>query len=268
LEGNDGPGRLALGMTLRLRASALRGAAVRVSPDAFIRAEPTVLVVDDHPLFGLSLAFALRLQGVSSLWPHDRPLNAFRLAEQIRRDEAGVVVLGLPLADDGVWIPLIEACLAANARVLIVTGSHDQELGAGALIAGAEAVFDKARPFDDLARDLFNMIVGNAADTQLQPRDLAAPVTEEVPRTASRRRALESLSPREREVLRCLMDGKTVDEIAGGAALSVATVRSHVHAVLTKLGVNCQIAAVAVAHRGGWTADSGLEGSFQTDQAR
>jgi DNA-binding NarL/FixJ family response regulator len=190
------------------------------------------------------------------------------LAEQIRRDEVGVVVFGLPDADDGVCIPLIEACRAANARVLIIVGSHNLELEASALLAGAEAVFDKAQRFDDLAGDLFQMIVGNAAHAQLQPRDWAAPVTEEALATAPRRRALESLSPRERDVLRCLMDGKTVDEIAGGAALSVATVRSHVHAILTKLGVNCQLAAVAAGHRGGWTADSRLRGSSVAGDAR
>jgi DNA-binding NarL/FixJ family response regulator len=63
------------------------------------------------------------------------------------------------------------------------------------------------------------------------------------------------------------MEGKTVDEIAVGAALSVATVRSHVHAILTKLGVNCQVAAVATAHRGGWSADWRLRASQPIDQA-
>lgn len=255
-------------MTLRMRTLAQPEGGVRLSSDAFSGAVPTVLVVDEHHLFAQSLAFALRLQGVRSLWPHHKPLSAVHLAEQIRRDEVGVVVLGLPDEDDGICIPVIEACRGANARVLIVTGSHDHELEASALLAGAEVAFDKARPFDDLAADLFQMIVGNAAHAQLQPRDWAARVTEEAHGSAPRRRALESLSTREREVLRCLMDGKTVDEIAGGAALSVATVRSHVHAILTKLGVNCQLAAVAAGHRGGWTADSRLGGSSVADDAR
>jgi DNA-binding NarL/FixJ family response regulator len=255
------------GMTLRVGTPAPPGAVVSLSPYAMPRVEPKVLVVDHHPLFAQSLAFALQLQGASSLWTHDGPLNALRLPKMISRDEVGVVVLGLPLADDGVGKPLIEACLAADARVLIITLSDDNEFEFGALLAGAEAVFNKVRPFDDLARDLFDVIVGEAANTQLQPRELDAPVTKEGPRTAPAQRPLESLTPREREVLRCLMDGKTVDEIAGGAALSVATVRSHVHAILTKLGVNCQLAAVAAAHRAGWTVDSRLGDAHRADLA-
>lgn len=243
-------------MTLRMGTPAPPGAVVSLSPYAMPRTEPKVLVVDHHPLFAQSLAFALRLQGARSLWTHDGPLNALRLAKMISRDEVGVVVLGLPLADDGVGTSLIEACLAADARVLIIMLSDDSELESGALRAGAEAVFNKVRPFDDLARDLFDLIVGEAAYTQLQPRELAAPVTREGPRTAPAHRPLESLTPREREVLRCLMDGKTVDEIAAAAELSVATVRSHVHAILSKLGVNCQLAAVAAAHRAGWPGRS------------
>ena len=254
-------------MILRSRAPVLMSALPGTSSDANRRTEPTVLVVDNHPLFALSLAFALRLQGAGSLWPHDRPLNALHLAEQIRRDEVGVVVLGLPLADDSVCVPLIKAFRAANARVLIVAGSADDEFEAGALLAGAEAVLEKARPFDDLARDVFLMIVGDAARTQHQPRGSAPRPAEEGPSTAPQPRALESLSPREREVLRCLMDGKTVDEIADGTPISVATVRSHVRAILTKLGVNCQLAAVAAGHRAGWTAHSRLKVSHPAGRA-
>ena len=239
---------------------------VRVLPDV-TAAEPTVLVVDNQPLFARTLAFALQILVVSSHWTADTPLNALHLAEQLRRDDVSVVVLGLPVAEDFICRPLIEACGAAQARVLIVTESYDDELEAGALLAGAVAVFDKARPFDDLARDLFEMIMDDTTHRELRPRDLAAHVTEHVPRASARRGALESLSPRENEVLRCLVDGKTVDEIAAGAALSVATVRSHVHAILTKLGVNCQVAAVATARRGGWSADWRLRSSQPIDQA-
>ena len=255
-------------MILGSRAPVLMGALTRTSSEASRRTEPTVLVVDDHPLFAQSLAFALRLQGLGTIRHAEGRPNARQLTELIRRDDVAVVILDLPLADDEAGTHLLEACSATSARVLVVTNSRHHEIESGALVAGAEAVLDKARPFDDLAGDLFALIVSDAARDESQPYRSVAPVTKEVARTTPRRDALDSLSPREREVLRCLMDGKTVDEIAGGAALSVATVRSQVRAILTKLDVNCQLAAVAEAHREGWTADSPLGGSHLVDSVR
>jgi NarL family two-component system response regulator LiaR len=48
---------------------------------------------------------------------------------------------------------------------------------------------------------------------------------------------LESLSPREREVLASLSRGRSNREIARELALSEETVKSHVSRVLTKLGL-------------------------------
>lgn len=44
-------------------------------------------------------------------------------------------------------------------------------------------------------------------------------------------------------------------EIASDAVVSVATVRSQVRGVLTKLGVSSQLQAVARARRAGWRRD-------------
>jgi two-component system, NarL family, nitrate/nitrite response regulator NarL len=67
---------------------------------------------------------------------------------------------------------------------------------------------------------------------------------------------LRDLSPQEREVLRHLMAGHTVGEIAALRVVSVATVRTQVKAILAKLDLSSQLAAVAVAHRAGWEPHS------------
>jgi two-component system nitrate/nitrite response regulator NarL len=48
------------------------------------------------------------------------------------------------------------------------------------------------------------------------------------------------------------MQGDSADEIAASTFVSLATVRSHIRAILQKLGVNSQLAAVAAASRAGW----------------
>ena len=86
----------------------------------------------------------------------------------------------------------------------------------------------------------------------------------ELSREVARRRAqaqarlapFEALTPREREVLAALAVGRSADEIAEEQVVSVATVRSHIRGVLDKLGVNSQVAAVALAWQRGWAADA------------
>ncbi|MDN5797896.1 MAG: LuxR C-terminal-related transcriptional regulator [Intrasporangium sp.] len=64
-------------------------------------------------------------------------------------------------------------------------------------------------------------------------------------------RALGHLTPWEALVLEALMDGASAVEIAERTSRSLHTVRSHIKAVLSKLGVSSQVAAVGVAERSG-----------------
>jgi two-component system, NarL family, nitrate/nitrite response regulator NarL len=72
--------------------------------------------------------------------------------------------------------------------------------------------------------------------------------------------ALAQLTRQEQNVLAALMEGQAVREIASSNVISPLTVRSHVRSILMKLGVNSQLAAVALAHRSGWRPDT-LAGS-------
>ncbi|WP_344555067.1 response regulator transcription factor, partial [Streptomyces atrovirens] len=75
--------------------------------------------------------------------------------------------------------------------------------------------------------------------------------------TAARRhrteseRLVESLTPREREVLRCMVAGLGRKAVAERLFLSPHTVRTHMQNVLGKLGVHSTLAAVALARRAG-----------------
>lgn len=56
---------------------------------------------------------------------------------------------------------------------------------------------------------------------------------------------LATLTPRERGVLVALVEGKAAEQIARDEYCSLHTVRSHIRAVLYKLGVTSQLQAVA-----------------------
>lgn len=79
-------------------------------------------------------------------------------------------------------------------------------------------------------------------------------------KVASIRRALRHdaphsappLTPRETEVLHHVAAGLQNKEVAQKLHLSLATVRNHVHSILTKLGVHSKLEAVSLSFRNGW----------------
>jgi DNA-binding NarL/FixJ family response regulator len=70
------------------------------------------------------------------------------------------------------------------------------------------------------------------------------------------RERLDRLSTREGEILRHLMAGRSVCEIAAQRFVSEATVRTQVKAILFKLELKSQLAAVAAARDGGWDPEA------------
>ena len=63
---------------------------------------------------------------------------------------------------------------------------------------------------------------------------------------------LESLSPRERQILRLLADGETTSSVADNLGVGESTVRTHVERMRSKLCVNTRAAAVAEGFRLGY----------------
>jgi DNA-binding CsgD family transcriptional regulator len=62
------------------------------------------------------------------------------------------------------------------------------------------------------------------------------------------------LTPREREVLALVADGRTNRQIAEALFISAKTASVHVSNILAKLGVGSRVEAAAVAHRLGLLA--------------
>ena len=76
------------------------------------------------------------------------------------------------------------------------------------------------------------------------------------------------LTEREKFVLAELMEGHGAEQIAKAAVVSISTVRSQIKAILQKLGVNSQLAAVAMARRAGWSPESAPRRSSAPSSSR
>lgn len=138
-----------------------------------------------------------------------------------------------------------------GVRSVVLAERDDPRRAAAALQAGACGWVAK----DCSLSRLLAVIRGVLRDETHLPPALLTGVLREL--TAARKhrteseRLVESLTPREREVLRCMVAGLGRKAVAERLYLSPHTVRTHMQNVLGKLGVHSTLAAVALARRAG-----------------
>ncbi|MCQ0023069.1 response regulator transcription factor [Streptomyces somaliensis DSM 40738] len=227
-----------------------------------------VLVVDDHRIFAESLAAALAAEpdvevaaagsGPAAMRCLDRAAAEGRRFDVVLVDAdlgAAVGPAAPGAAPEGAadGISLVAGVRGAqpSVRTVVLAEKDDPRRAALALQAGANGWVAK----DCSLQRLLGVIRGVLRDeTHLAPA-LLTEVLREV--TAARRhrteseRLVESLTPREREVLCCMVAGLGRKAVAERLFLSPHTVRTHMQNVLGKLGVHSALAAVALARKAG-----------------
>ncbi|MEU9114097.1 response regulator transcription factor [Streptomyces sp. NPDC048483] len=235
-----------------------------------------VLVVDDHRIFAESLAAALAAeQDVDVAAAGSAPAalrHLERAAAESRRFDVLLADAELaavaPLASvppqpsaarDGAprpapaGIALVSGLRTSHPylRTVVLAERDDPRRAAAALQAGASGWVAK----DCSLSRLLAVIRGVLRDETHLPPALLTGVLREL--TAARKhrteseRLVESLTPREREVLCCMVAGLGRKAVAERLFLSPHTVRTHMQNVLGKLGVHSTLAAVALARRAG-----------------
>ncbi len=181
-----------------------------------------------------------------------------RLAQQEGMREADVglllVDLDVPLRR-GAVVRLLEA---SQVPWVVLADTADDAARGAVVQAGALGVLPTSiglAEVDGLLRrlrrgDPHPLIRGGVPRSLLDEADrrrwLAAREREDREQRTAR---LERLTPREHEVLDALHRGRRVDQIGVDLGMGVGTVRTHVRAILRKLGVRSQLAAVVVYRR-------------------
>lgn len=222
-----------------------------------------VLVVEDHLLVATGVVMALRAAGmVAEACGMDRPDAVIGRVVAFDPD----VVL-LDLVTDGsalAALSLIRPIRSNGPEVVAFTGATDAALLGAALEAGACGIIHKRNPIEQLVLDVDRV----ARHEDLLSLRRRQEYIEELHRSRSALRSSASmfvrLSPREAAVLGMMMDGLSADGIAEASFVALTTVRAQIRAVLTKLGVNSQLAAVAMAHKAGWRPPTGEQPDLAT----
>lgn len=210
-----------------------------------------ITIVDDHPLLAAALRSELERSG-AEVAQFDPMVGAERLVEMISSHEPDCAVLDLGLPFPGGGASLIEPLVSRETRVVVLTGETERRLLASSSGAGAEAVLSKAEPLSDIVDTILQVADGHPVRTA-QRAELAAELNRLLAEQDENHAPFNQLTPREREVLAGLMDGKAPAILAKRNYVSVATIRSQIKSVLYKLGVSSQLEAVAMAHRSRWS---------------
>jgi len=206
-----------------------------------------VVVADDHDLLRAGLVTVLSSHGEIEVVGEatDGPA-AVRLVAELRPD---VVLMDIEMpGGDGIAATARIRELAPDVRVLVLTMFDLDDYVLEALRAGATGFLLKTTPPHGLIEGVLACAAG---ETTLGPSVLARLVDTYVARPSLDVPGLDTLTERERDVLRSMARGHSNAEIAAELYLAETTVKTHVARILAKLGVRDRVQAVVLAHRGG-----------------
>ena len=179
-----------------------------------------------------------------------------------------LVILDLRSLDLHSGSALIGQSTRRELQVCVIDETDDVDRLNAWMAVGAAALIDGGEPLDQLLRTI-NRLLRNGSIQQTAPASShSMTLTRAGGRTQDTRLPhFADLTERERVVLAELMEGHCAEEIAHAAYVSISTVRSQIKAILQKLGVSSQLAAVALARRADWSLDNPAEASPKAPRA-
>jgi DNA-binding NarL/FixJ family response regulator len=139
-------------------------------------------------------------------------------------------------------------------RVLILTTFDLDDYVYEALRAGASGFLLKDAPAADLVQAVRVVASGEALLAPSVTRRLIAEFAARPHADRPRPTALNSLTPRETDVLRLIARGRSNQEIAADLVVAEQTVKTHIGRILAKLGLRDRAQAVVLAYESGLVA--------------
>lgn len=198
-----------------------------------------ILLVDDHAVVrsGLSkflmVAKDLKLVGEAS--------DGSEALQMVSLHKPDVVLMDLMMPGmDGVTATREIKKKYPQVKVIALTSFAEQNLVQGALQAGAMGYLQKNVTAKELGYAIRSAHEGKMTLSPEATQVLANSVAQ--PQIAG-----EQLTDRERDVLSCMVEGLSNNEIAEKLVVSLGTVKFHISNIFHKLGVNSRVEAVKLA---------------------
>ncbi|HWP44022.1 MAG TPA: response regulator transcription factor [Blastocatellia bacterium] len=193
-----------------------------------------VLIADDHFVVRVGLGTLINTE--PDMLVVAEAVNGKQAVEAFRASQPDVALMDLRMPE----MTGVEAILAIReefpeSRIIVLTTYDGDEDIYRALQAGARGYILK----DMAGEELVEAIRAVHAGQRRIPPAVAARLAERMPRS--------ELTPRELEVLKLIVKGKSNKEIAAELFVTEGTVKIHVNNLLSKLGVSDRTQAVTAA---------------------
>ncbi|MFF5897104.1 response regulator [Streptomyces argenteolus] len=203
-----------------------------------------ILLVEDHDM--VAEAICLALERSPDLQVVARAASVASALADARRCEPDVVLMDRRLPDgDGVNAIAGLRALVPDVRVLILAAEGSGSVAARVAETGGAGLLLKARGLKELEDSVRRVAAGETVFSQDVLGDVLGRLTGRAPGVGA------NLTPREREALGLLGEGRTTAEISEELGVALNTGRNHVQRVLEKLGARSQLEAVTIARREG-----------------
>ncbi len=212
--------------------------------------------MDETERIGLFLAddHTLVREGIAALIEREPDLHVvgqcgdgLKVVEEVLKTKPDVVVLDLAMPGlNGTDICRVLSRKAKNTPVLILTMYADEEFIVRALENGAAGYMVKEAAGNQLAEAVRTVARGDLYLGAGVPRSVLSRLA-----AGTKSDPYSQLTPRERQVLQLIAEGKTNRNIAEMLGLSIKTVDTHRAHLMRKLGIHDQTALVKFALRRG-----------------
>lgn len=208
-----------------------------------------ILLADDHGVVRAGLRSLLTCEADFQIVGEAADGEAaLRLAEQLKPD---VILMDISMpgaGGNGIEVTRRLREMNCDFRILMLTMHEDKGLLREAIRAGASGYVLKRALEGDLLQAIRLVAAG---DLYIHPQMVRALLTEPMALTPPKKPEVETLSPREIEVLRLIVQGYTNHEMANELSISIRTVESHRANLMGKLNVRSRVELVRYARTRG-----------------
>jgi len=207
-----------------------------------IQAE-TVIVADDHPLFRTAIKEALEAEQGQTRFLE---ASSFESLQDLvdRNKEVDLVLLDLHMPGVSGFAGLVYLCKRyPSVPVVIISANEDPVVIRRAIEHGAAGYIPKSSSIETITSAIASVLLGEIWTLESTVSNLPGKNASEM-ELAER---MSQLTPQQFKVLMMMSRGLLNKQIAHELAVSEATIKAHVTAIMNKLGVNNRTQAVLAA---------------------